>query len=223
MKVPLAFLTVCALALSSCATDTTIYRSQAPEERGERAISSNIDLVGEIELRSALLGVFFSEESFQGGGVENILFSVRSGFGLGGGTISAYDLFDATSLSVQQARKFLTAIDAYLAMDPKTLTDAQMFNFELYSGILDMTAGTERFHPFRDLTFIAICTVKKTGKSFKTVFPTTLTNLYGQVRRTYDTYTLEDKEVGKLRDAIETALKKAKPPSSQPPDDKSGT
>ena len=51
----------------------------------------------------------------------------------------------------------MRAIDNYLAPGPKSLTPEMMLSVGLYSGILDMTNGSEKYHPFRDLTFVVIC------------------------------------------------------------------
>ena len=141
MKALLAILALAVFVLCSCTTAQpstyeSQYQSQAPEERGERAIASSLELISEVELSFAVLGVFFSKEIYTGGEVENILFTVRNTQGYGAsslkGTIRNYLLNETSSLSVYQARKLLTAIDSYLAMDSKTLTPAQMYNFELY-------------------------------------------------------------------------------------------
>lgn len=119
MKVSLVIVAGCLLALSSCASLTTpVYQSHAPEARGERAISSNIELAKEVTLEGSLLGVFYSHEVYQSGDVQTLLFTRRAnGFGAKAqGTIDDYDLSETASMSVEQGRKFLAAIDNYLAM-----------------------------------------------------------------------------------------------------------
>jgi hypothetical protein len=215
MKLTLVILSAGVLVMSSCmSTGNSLYQSHAPEIRGERAISSNIELVSEVDLENSVLGVFYSREVYQSGEAQTLLFTQR---GKGGfmsasqGSIKDYDLSETASLSVEQARKFLSAIDQFIAMDPKTLSPAKMFNFELYSGTLDMTAGTEKYRPFKDLTFIVICSVTSAGKSFKTVFPVTVTNLYGNRSTAYRTFDLTPVQVQKLHDAITAGLAKSTP------------
>lgn len=215
MKLTLVLLSAGVLVLSSCmSTGNSVYQSHAPEIRGERAISSNIELVNEVDLDNSVLGVFYSRETYQSGDAQTLLFTQR---GKGGfmsnsqGAIKDYDLSETASLSVEQARKFLNAIDQFIEMDPKTLAPSKMFNFELYSGTLDMTAGTEKYRPFKDLTFIVICSVTNAGKSFKTVFPVTMTNLYGNRSTEYRTFDFSTVQVQKLHDAIAAALAKSTP------------
>ena len=231
MKAIVAILALLAFVLCSCttvqlSTYESQYQSQAPEERGERAIASSLELISEVELNYAVLGVFFSKEIYKGGEVENILFTVRQAQGYSTssvkGTISNYLLNETSSLSVYQARKLLTAIDSYLAMDPKTLTPAQMYNFELYSGTLNMMLGTENYHPFKKVTFIVICNVTNSGKFFKTIFP--ISQTFGAATTTtYKTYKLDETQVGKLRKAISAALDKSNPLPAPTPEKPSGS
>lgn len=116
-----------------------MYQSRAPEDRGERAVSSNIELVKEVDLEGYTLGVFYSHEVYASGDSQLLLFTRRYNPSLSKaskGKIDDYDLSTTASLSVDQAKKFLGAIDNYLAMDTKSVDPAKMFNFELYSGIL---------------------------------------------------------------------------------------
>jgi hypothetical protein len=215
MKVFLVILTAGVLVLSSCAsTGNSVYQSRAPEIRGERAISSNIELVSEVDLDASMLGVFYSRETYKSGDAQMVLFTQRGKGGFGAkaqGTIKDYDLSETASLSVEEGRKFLTAIEQFIAMDPKSLAASKMFNFELYSGTLDMTEGTDKYRPFKDLTFIVICSVTNAGKSFKTVFPITVTNLYGNRMTTYRTFDLTTAQVQSFRDALSGALAKSTP------------
>lgn len=212
MKMSAAVVALCALALGSC-TSTETYRTHSPEEHGERAITSTVELVKEINLGSrgssggaSSLGVFFSRETFQGGSDDSILFSVRTDT-KGEGTIGDYELVDDSSLSVEQAGKLLTSIDAYLKMDPRSLTPAKLLNFELSAGSRDLAAGSEKYRPFREVLFIISSTVTSTGKTFKTMFAKPM----GAFQRTptYTTYELTEVEVGKLREAIAAAVGKA--------------
>jgi hypothetical protein len=206
---------LCAAVLASCTTvQNSVYQSRAPEIRGERAIASSIELVSEVSLKSTVLGVFYSKEVFQSGDAQTILFTRRTGGLISGkakGAINDYDLGETSSLSVQQATKFLSAIDQFLSTDPKTLDPARMDNFELYSGTLDMSAGNDRYRPFKDVTFIVVCSVTKAKKSFKTVFPGFVTDMYGRRTSTYATFDLTEDQVKKLREAIAAALQKAEP------------
>jgi hypothetical protein len=206
---------LCAAALASCASvQNSVYQSDAPEIRGERAIASQIELVSEVSLGSTLLGVFYSREVFQTGSAQTVLFTRRASGAFSGkakGTINDYDLGRTSSLSVEQAVKFLGAIDQFIATDPKTLDPTRMDNFELYSGTLDMSAGNERYRPFKDVTFIVVCSVTKAKKSFKTVFPGSVTDMYGKRTAAYATFDLTEDQVKKLRDAIAAALQKAEP------------
>jgi len=211
MKVSCAILGVCVLVLSSC-MHTPVYQSQAPEVRGERAISSNIELAKEVDLEGSVLGVFYSHEVYQNGDVQTLLFTRRGMPGLGSnkaGTMDDYNLSETASMSVEQARKLLSAIENYLAMDPKSLSTSKMFNFELYSGILDMTAGTEKYRPFRNITFVVVCSVTNTKKVFKTIFPTTTYDLYGRASISYQTYELKPEQVRSLGEAVSAALDKS--------------
>jgi hypothetical protein len=226
MKVSLAIVSVCLLALSSCVSLTApVYQSHAPEARGERAISSNIELAKEVDLEGSRLGVFYSHEVYQSGEVQTLLFTRRA-IGIGAkaqGTMDDYDLSETASMSVEQGRKFLAAIDNYIAMDPKSLTPTQMFNFELYSGTLDLKEGTEKYRPFQDITFVVVCSVTTTKKIFKTVFPTTVYDLYGRRSISYATFEMKPEQVKSLRDAIGAALEKAGPAPAVAPAGKSGT
>ncbi len=229
MKVWFAIVSVSALLLSSCYSlgggSTPVYQSHAPEARGERAVSSDIELAREVDLESTVLGVFYSHEVYQGGNVQTLLFARRARSGIGmraESTIENYDLSETASMSVDQGRKFLSAIDNYISMDPKSLTASKMFNFELYSGTLDMTEGTERYRPFRDITFVVVFSVTNTKKIFKTVFPTTMYDVYGRRSTAYTTFELKPEQVVNLRDAIAAALDKSTPAPAAPPDGQSG-
>jgi hypothetical protein len=215
MKLYRCIIPLCLAALASCATvQNSVYQSNAPEIRGERAISSTIELVSEVSLGSSVLGVFYSEEVFQSGDAQTLLFTRRAGGGFSGkakGTINDYDLGETSSLSVEQARRFVSAIDDFLSTDPASLTPEKMYNFELYSGTLDMGAGSERYRPFKDVTFIVVCSVTSARKSFKTVFPGSVADLYGKRTNTYATFDLTEEQVRKLRGAIAAALDKAVP------------
>ncbi|MGD0724980.1 MAG: hypothetical protein ABSB63_05395 [Spirochaetia bacterium] len=215
MKRVLVILSAGVFVLSSCmSTGTSVYQSRAPETRGERAISSNIELVSEVDLDASMLGVFYSRETYKNGDAQTLLFTQRGKGGFGSkaeGSIKDYDLSETASLSVEQARKFLSAIEQFIAMDPKSLAPSKMFNFELYSGTLDMTEGNEKYRPFKDLTFIVICSVTNAGKTFKTVFPITVTNLYGNRMTSYKTFDLTTEQVQKFHDALTAALAKSTP------------
>lgn len=231
MKFLLPGLCVFVLLLSSCfsmggGSSTPVYQSHAPEVRGERAISSNIELVKEVDLEGSMLGVFYSHEVYQNGDVQTVLFTRRDKGGLGAkqmGTMDDYDLSETTSMSVDQARKLLSAIDNYIAMDPKTLSPAKMYNFELYSGTLDMTAGTEKYRPFQDITFVVVCSVTNTKKIFKTVFPTASYDGYGRRYISYATFELKPEQVQDLRKAVSAALDKSTPVPVPAPSGKTGT
>ncbi len=209
----------CVALLSSCMTPSTpVYQSNAPEIRGERAISSNIELAKEVDLGGSILGVFYSHEVYASGDVQTLLFTRRAN-ALGTtarGSMDDYDLSETASLSVDQGRKLRGAIDNYLSMDPKSLTPDKMFNFELYSGILDMSAGSDRYRPFRDVTFVVVCSVTSTRKTFKTVFPTTSYDLYGRRSVYYATFDLKPEQVKSLLDAVDAALAKAPAPATKP-------
>ncbi len=215
MKHVLWILPVLLLALGGCTTTgNSIYQSVAPEARGERAISSSIELIAEVDLATAWLGVFYSREVFHAGEAQNVLFTMRSQSFAGGkaqGRITDYSLRETASLSVEQAQRFLDAIVEYLGKDSASLKPSEMLSFELYSGTLDMSAGSETYRPFHDLTFMAICSVTSTGKKFTTVFPYTVTSLYGGQSTGYLNYDLTNAQVQKLRDAIVAALAKSTP------------
>ncbi|HTP59770.1 MAG TPA: hypothetical protein VMM82_12690 [Spirochaetia bacterium] len=216
MKYVLPVLCVLALTLTSCfslggGTSTPVYQSHAPEVRGERAISSNIELAKEVDLEGSWLGVFYSHEVYASGDVQTILFARRDKSGPEKGSMDDFDLSGTTSMSTDQARKFVSAIDNYLAMDTKSLSPTKMYNFELYSGTLDMSAGTEKYRPFQDITFVVVCSVTNTKKIFKTVFPSTAYDGYGRRYVTYQTFELKQPQVENLRKAVAAALDKSTP------------
>ncbi|MGA2478600.1 MAG: hypothetical protein ABSG63_07615 [Spirochaetia bacterium] len=101
-----------------------VYQSRAPAVCGERAISSDIELVREVNLDGSLLGVFYAHEVYQSGDVHTMLFTRRAVAAFGGGskgTMDDYDLSETASMSVDQARKFLKAIDNFSTMEPKSM------------------------------------------------------------------------------------------------------
>ena len=229
MKFLIAAMCICVLVLSSCYTMAPqSYQSSAPEARGERAISSDIELVKEVELQARTLGVFYSHEVYQSGNAQLLLFALRGavmtgqGVATGQGTMDDYSLSRTASLTIEQAKEFMSAIDNYLATDTKAVAPTKMLNFELYSGILDLTVGNETYRPFRDLTFIVICSITNTRKSFRTVFPETTPGLYGQQSTYYQTFDLTTEQVQSLRQAISDALNRSTPPAA-PKDSNSGT
>lgn len=215
MKHVLVILCACLLALASCTTtENSIYQSVAPEMRGERAISSAIELIAEVDIETAWLGVFYSREVFHSGEAQNVLFTVRSKSlttSKPQGRITDFSLRNTSSLSVEQAGRFLAAIEEYLGKTSASVKPGEMISFELYSGTLDMSAGSEAYRPFDELTFMAICSVTNIGKKFTTVFPYTLTSLYGGQSTGYLSYDLTDAQVQKLRDAIVAVLAKSSP------------
>jgi hypothetical protein len=214
MKTRLALAVLLTVLLSACVTaKNSLYQSSAPEVRGERAITSNIELVSEVDLTGSVLGVFYAKEVYLNGDAQTLLFTRRFQAALSNkaGSIVDYDLSATSSLSVLQGQKFLSAIEEYLAKDPKSLQASQMFNYELYSGIIDMSAGSDRYRPFKDVTFAVACSVTSSGKTFKTIFPVTTANLYGIRSTSYDTLELEPAQVQKLHDAIKAALAKSTP------------
>ena len=220
MRYLLPVVCVFVLALSSCfsmgGANTPVYQSHAPEARGERAISSNIELAQEVDLQGSWLGVFYSHEVYESGDVQTILFARRDKGGPAKGTMDDYDLSETTSMSVDQAKKFLAAIDNYLAMDVKSLTPSKMYNFELYTGTLDMIAGTEKYRPFQDITFVVVCSVTNTKKVFKTVFPSTEYDSSGRRLVTYQTFELKIPQVENLRKAVASAIDISTPTSVAP-------
>jgi hypothetical protein len=197
----------------SAPANNSVYQSSAPELRGERAISSNIELIAEVDLETSVLGVFYSREVYQSGDAQTLLFTRRAKVGFGDtkkpGSVVDYDLSETSSLSVEQGRKLLSAIEEYLAKDPKSLTPAQMFNFELYSGTVDMSAGSDRYRPFKNVTFIVVCSVTNAAKSFKTVFPGIMVGMYGTQQTVYETFDLKEPQVKSMHDAIKAAVDKA--------------
>lgn len=215
MRIRVVFPVILGALLAGCASvpkENSVYQSDAPEIRGERAISSNIELASEVNLGATTLGVFYASEVYQNGSAQTLLFTRRSqaAFSDKPGVITDYDLSETASLSVDQGRKLLAAIEEYLAKDPKTLQPSQMFNFELYSGTVDMSIGTDKYHPFKDVTFAVVCSVTSTGKRFRTVFPIVqATGLYQVKSTTYETFDLTPEQVQKLRDALTQAVSKA--------------
>ncbi len=228
MKYLLPILCVLALTLTSCFSmggpSTPVYQSHAPEVRGERAISSNIELAKEVDLESSWLGVFYSHEVYASGDVQTILFARRDKAGPPKGTMDDFDMSETTSMSTDQAKKFLSAIDNYLAMDTKSLSPTKMYNFELYTGTLDMAKGTDKYRPFQEITFLVVCSVTNTKKVFKTVFPSTAYDGYGRSYTTYQVFELKPAQVEDLRKGVAAALDKSTPTQTPAaPSSKSGT
>ena len=220
MKYLIPVLCIFVLVLSSCSSmsgaNTPVYQSRAPEVRAERAISSNIELAQEVDMEGSWLGVFYSHEVYQSGDVQTVLFARRDKGGPAKGTMDDYDLSETSSMSVDQAKKFLAAIDNYLAMDIKSLTPSKMYNFELYSGTLDMSAGTEKYRPFQDITLVVVCSVTNTKKVFKTAFPDIAYDGSGRRLVTYRTFELKIPQVESLRKAIAVSVDKSTPTSVAP-------
>ncbi len=225
MSLVRAIISVGLVILASCSTvQNSLYQSKAPEIRGERAIASSIDLVREVNIGAkprdwpVVIGVFYSKEVYGGGETQAVLFALRQettgalGFARKAeGTINDYDLRETSSLSLNQARRFLDALNNYLTTDPKSLAPERMLNFELYSGTLDTREGTESYRPFRELTFIVVFSVTNAKKTFRTVFPTSVVGPYNTRQTVYRTYDLTEDEVTELRDAIDAAVGKATP------------
>ena len=209
-NVKILFAAAGALALSSCVSLRSTppsYSSNAPEERGERAILSNIELVGEIELKEQTLGVFFSDETFSAGRVQNVLFVLKGNGSVFEGTgIDAYQFYRAGSITLEQANKLISALDDYLAKDSKSLSKDQLYNFELVAGILDMSDDGP-YRKFSEITFVINYSVTNSGKVFRTFFP-------GANRYFY--FELTDTQVQALRDTIMKALGKRTSTSSKP-------
>jgi len=220
MKVIRCLACFCVAVLSSCST-TGLYQSTAPETRGERGISSNIELVKEVALERDTLGVFYSREIHETGGEQVLLFRLRGSAGRQG-TMDDYDLSRPPSLSVDQAKKFVAAIDNWLGTDPKSLAPSRMYNFELYSGTVDVTVGNEAYHPFKDLKLIVLCSVTDTKKSFKAIFQNMTSDITWPRSISYRTFDLTAQQVQSLRQAISEAINKgAQAPVA--PADKPGT
>jgi hypothetical protein len=200
-------LSICSAGLVCCATQqNSLYQSSAPGIRGERAIASDIELVSEVDLGGYILGVFYSREVYEKGDAQNILLTYRNNNEISSstkklGSIVDYNLAETSSLSIEQAGKLLSAIDKFIATNQKDLTPAKMFSFELYSGTLDMSAGSDRYHPFREVTFAVICSVTSAQKSFKMIIGKT----------ELATLDLTEEQVKGLRNAISTTLNKATP------------
>jgi len=197
-------------ALSSCVSMQSkppSYSSNAPETRGERAILSNIEMIGEIELKNQVLGVFYSEETFSSGKAQNVLFILKgNGSVFGGSGIDAYQFHNAGSITTGQANKLISALDDYLARKPEDLTKDQLYNFELVAGILDM--GDEGvYRRFDDITFVINYSVTNKGKIFRTIFPGVSGFIY---------FELTDSQVQALRETIAKALGGKSAASSKP-------
>ena len=129
-------LLACLFPLASCmTTENSIYQSVAPEVRGERAISSAIELASEVDLETSMLGVFYSKEIYQDGQAQNLLFTLRTKSFVGSKTQGRVDdyLRETSSLSVEQGRKFLVAIEENLAKAAGLAQASPDVHFELYS------------------------------------------------------------------------------------------
>jgi len=212
MKLKAAILLAAAglLTLSSCVSMQTkppSYSSNAPEERGERAILSNIEMVGEIVLKGQTLGIFYSDETYSAGKVQNVLFVLKgNGSVFSGSGIDAYQFYNSGSITTEQANKLISALDDYLAKNPADLTKDQLYNFELVAGILDMKdEGTYR--RFNDITFVINYSVTNKGKIFRTIFPGVNGYIY---------FELTDPQVQALRETIAKALSKKPSAASKP-------
>ncbi len=64
MKIKVVLPILFCVLFTACMTTplNSVYQSNAPEVRGERAISSNIELASEVGLGGSTLGVFYSKE-----------------------------------------------------------------------------------------------------------------------------------------------------------------
>jgi hypothetical protein len=194
---------VCALVVASGCASTPIYRSSGPAERGEIAIASDIELATEVDFGSGSLGVLFVKERSHSGVAQNVLFVARSGpAGRGSADVSLYSLRRTASVSLEQARRLLVAIDTFLALAPESLGRTKMFNFELSAGPVDVSVGSSNHHPFIEITFSVIYSVTNAGKYFALVVPSP------DEEKGFWTLELKQNEVKALREAIDAAIAK---------------
>lgn len=216
MNAARGILPVCLTILASCATlQNPIYQSKAPETRGGRAIAATIDLVGEVQVsgpnrQQVVIGLFYAREVLPDGGTQAVLFSLRGARGLGrdrGGAIDDYDLRETYSLTVDQARRLVSAIDDFLATDPKSLPPTRMVSYEMDSGTADA-----KDRPLRDITLVVFFSVTHTGKSFKAAFGPSVANLYNLRPTGSQSFDLNEDQVRTLRDAVAAAVDRSAAP-----------
>jgi hypothetical protein len=189
------------VVVAACAPPT-VYRSSGPEVRGEVSITSDVELVSELDMRTWSLGVLYAKERSHTGVLQNVLFAARSGGPASAARVTAYSLRRTASISLEQARRLLVAVDTFLGMDAASLGPMKLFNFELSAGPLDVAVGPPDHHPFTQITFSVICSVTTAGKYFALMVPRP------DDERMFWTIELSQEGVQALRQAIDSAVKK---------------
>jgi len=201
LAIPVALLFVSCV---STPANVPIYTSNAIEERGERTIISDIQLVGEAKIEKTAIGVFFSRETHQTGQAENILFMIKTYMTRDSG-LAAYELGKPASISIAQAEKLVKALDQYLATNPKDVGKDKLLNFELYAGLLDMSKETS-YRDITELTFVLRYAVSEKAKVFRTQLPFAFMDKNRQLYWSVATYELDDAEVKALREVLVKAV-----------------
>jgi hypothetical protein len=189
------------IAISACAPPT-IYRSSGLEARGERAIESDIELASELKFRDGWsLGVLYSKERQGDRVAQNLLFALKPT--VSASTVASYDLRHTASISLEQGRRLLLAIDKFIGIDTASLGPAKMFNFELNAGPIDEYVGSPDHHPFRQVTFFVVCSVTASGKYFVLRVPSP------DREGLFHTIEFDGDNIQSLRQAIDSAIKKS--------------
>lgn len=201
LAIPVALLFVSCV---STPANVPIYTSNAIEERGERTIISDIQLVGEAKIETTSIGIFFSRETHQTGQAENILFMIKTYMSRDIG-LAAYELGKPASISVAQAEKLVKALDQYLATNPKDVGKDKLLNFELYAGLLDMSQEAA-YRDITELTFVLRYAVSEKAKVFLTRLPYAYMDRTGQTYWSAATFELDDTEVKALREVLVQAV-----------------
>ena len=193
-------LLVCSIVVllaASCVSTPPSYSSTAMEDRGERAILSNVELLGEISLGTQVLGVFLSEEVHAHGKENNVLFILKGGSSVFGGSgIAAYHFGNVGSITMAQANSLITALNDYLMKSPADVSSNQLYNFELITGLLDME-NKENLRRIKHVTFAINYSITNKAKIFRTVF----SGING-----YQYFELTEKQVASLKEQLIHAI-----------------
>lgn len=201
LAIPLALLFVSCV---STPANVPLYKSNAIEERGERTIISDIQLVGEAQIGKNAIGVFFSRETHQTGQAENILFVIRT-LNTRQTGLAAYELGNAASISISQAEKLIKALDQYIATNPKDIGKDKLLNFELYAGLLNMNKDSS-YRQLTDITFALIYAITDKAKLFLTRLPYAYMDKTGLTYFNTTNIELDDTQVNNLRVVLVKAV-----------------
>jgi len=176
----------------SCTTVPPAYRSTVLDERGEVAILSVIKLEGEVNLGNQELGIFSSIEKSQFANKKLVLFVLKyldyEIVKTNNKGIDAYNFTKFGSITMEQAKNLILALDDYLNKKPSEFQKNELYNFELTTGLID----SER-QRIKEVTFIINYSISNSGKVFRTIFAGA---------KGYHYYELKEEDVRKMRNII---------------------